>query len=713
MEKETNENYSEIGNRTNQSSSETAGGEFPSLQYRTADDPMTLRNKVIACLENNFLKTGTTLLSTQRAALIYTIDHILSAPPGTIAAVPITPGGGKSTLLRALLKVLSHEFTDADSPLTMRLGGAIVVVEKSSEAHELADLCNTAADQRVTTVIESPNNFNLRNGCPNGTATRFEECLRLRCPDYSCCPLIQAAKKTVETPILIMLHARYQMYMEDMSRFLVWQSGEQVFHRSILMVDELPSMFDDCLLSLSTLNEAETELDQLKPSYRAEQRAAKQELLYLWNKEVRTPFFRLSRLLQSRHIRNGLVTETMLTEAGFQQTYLELLQEKLIAYSENTRAETLISALLSERSIYHSTDHTFSLFVPRLKQIDAHSQLSVTIFSGTAMLSPELTNNPDVTVVADAIFEESYARLKIVAQQGDGCSASKTSLANGRNREIVLEWLRSILPSLTKRHRKLLVVTYQRLSEWLWLQLAEYQDSLIPYIDNEGCPTAKLPYFGGMNGSNLYQEATCVISVGLNRFEPREYLNRALALDFSGEIASEMLLAAKEGQVECFHQVLGANSIEHITLARDLVQMVFRSALRKHGEQVPIEFWLLNPPDAVLNHLNSYFRNCQIETLTEMPESCRIRAVISRKYMSKESHAAKLLCWLESNQSQKFTPQDIRRETGLTLNQFKEAKKHPEVQRYFEDYIENKGSGRNTTYWYKMGRPPPVAEPAL
>ena len=216
-----------------------------------------------------------------------------------------------------------------------------------------------------------------------------------------------------------------------------------------------------------------------------------------------------------------------------------------------------------------------------------------------------------------------------------------------------------------------------------------------------GRPTDRLPYFGGLNGSNLYQEATCVVCVGLNRFEPREYLDRALALDFSGEIAQAMRAAAEEGNHIRSDQFPRVKAMEHITLARDLVQLVFRGALRKHGEQNTIEFWLLHPPDEVLAHLASYFGDCEIKVIPKLPESCRHLAATSRRYMSAETHAAKLLRWLENNRDQEFTPEGIRSQTGLTRSQFKEARKNPEVRRYFHDHIETRGSGRNTTYRFK------------
>ena len=46
-----------------------------------------------------------------------------------------------------------------------------------------------------------------------------------------------------------------------------------------------------------------------------------------------------------------------------------------------------------------------------------------------------------------------------------------------------------------------------------------------------------------------------------------------------------------------------------------------------------------------------------------------------------------------------ITPEDIRRQTGLTKEQYKEAKKNRDVKSYFAKHFETKGSGINTVYY--------------
>lgn len=129
-----------------------------------------------------------------------------------------------------------------------------------------------------------------------------------------------------------------------------------------------------------------------------------------------------------------------------------------------------------------------------------------------------------------------------------------------------------------------------------------------------------------MNGSNLYRESTCVICVGLNRFEPKDYISRTLALDLDGT-------------------------------SRD-----------------------------------------KIDAIMEV-EDCQIATVVSREYLGKQTHAGKLLDLLNKlAEGVSLSSTQIRDVAGLTIEQFKEAKKNKAVQDYFRKHIETTGSGKNTVY---------------
>lgn len=210
-------------------------------------------------------------------------------------------------------------------------------------------------------------------------------------------------------------------------------------------------------------------------------------------------------------------------------------------------------------------------------------------------------------------------------------------------------------------------------------------------------------YFGGMTGSNLYRECTCLLVLGLNRFEPKDYISRTLALDTSSALSQRLLSALEAGitppSLFSCSEVL---ETQDMVLAQDLVQLMFRTALRNHGGNEEIEVWLLQPPNGVLHFLEVYFGDCVIDESRELPESCKQAVTMNRVYTGNPTHAAQLLRFLHHwSGDSGLTPQDIRDATGLSPPQFKEAKKNKDVRAYFTQYIVTKGSGRNTIYYKK------------
>ncbi len=678
------------------------GNGSKNLEPRRESDLMVLYSRVMETLDDYFSIHGLTYLLGQRELLSQAVESVLQATPGTVAAIPFQPGIGKSTLIRALLKVFSSEFRE-NTLIAQTIGGVIVVVEKTAEADELEELCNGPGDKfPVAKAISAPNDYNLAQGkCLSGIAMSYQECLGRSCPDYADCPLVQSAGQIHDTPVLIMLHARYQRYMEDMSPFLMWEDAFGPHSRTLLLVDELPPVIEDNALNLEALNKIESELAQFKPSYQLTFWKEKSDLLYEWNVTMRSPYFQLSKTVRRCCGIYGLISRKELEEAGFTTEKLEHLTALLVEYLGTTDHPSiqLTGILKRAESAYFAVGQDFSLFFPRLRKICGVGQPATFLFSGTASLSPELSQNPDIKCFPDQSLE-SFARLQINVQRGDSFNSSKSGLAKKQNRAALGSWFRYILPQIAQNHKKILLVTYKSYAEALWNSLQDFHELLIPYIGSDGQPQPLLPYFGGLNGSNLYRESTCVLCAGLNRFEPRAYISRTLALDFNGVCRNEISTALEVSESKCrLDRLPCVMDMQDITLARDIVQLVFRSALRNHGEAQPIELWLLQPPNGVIQYLKNYFIDCQVQEYTELPESCRTAAIIGRAYMGKPTHASKLLNFLvEWDGKINLTPTQIRKVTGISLKQFKEARKHPDVQRYFKSYIQTTGSGKNTVY---------------
>ena len=268
------------------------------------------------------------------------------------------------------------------------------------------------------------------------------------------------------------------------------------------------------------------------------------------------------------------------------------------------------------------------------------------------------------------------------------------------NYAAMVAWLKELLPMLGERHHKILVVTYKPYAERLWWDLRTFHDMLIPYVAPDGSYQNKLPYFGGMNGSNVYQESTCAVCAGLNRFEMKDYIARTIALDLDNHITAQLqtILEATEGDYMLINDPSVLDT-QNKLLASDLIQLVFRTALRHHGSKVPIDLWIVSPPSGVIDSLKSYFGDCRIEETNEVPEACYQISLIARTRNGDKTNSSKMMsCLMNVPPGGSITPATIRAKTGLTQNQFKETRKNPRICRYLEDHFLTSGSGKNTVY---------------
>lgn len=665
--------------------------EFTQLRPRAQDDPQRLHGKVMKALDHYFLTRGSTYLSGQRDALSDIVRAVLDDGQTGMFAVPLVPGGGKSTLLRALLTVFAEVFRDMSDPIAKRLGGVIVVVEKASEGDELQQLCNCGlepGEPPVARLLSAVNDYNLKKGrCLTGEARTYVECPRHACREAANCPLLHTMAGLGETPILILLHARLAEHLPDMTSFAAWCQADGAEHRrTLLLIDEAPELVRQDVVSAQSLNEAEGELLDMR-----EDRYAKQRTLESFVHTLRIPFDRLQRCEYGKTRRSAVLTASELEQAGFKHDDLAELLTRLEEYQaqRSSKAGKLATALLADNGKFSCFGKNFELASPSLHTIRADTPLRTFIFSGTAQLIPQLTDNPNVTLL-DTNFQESYARLTIHVQRDSVLKTSRTGLQTTGALEALVLWLQVLLPELAQTHGRVLLVSYKRMARRVWELLGEECQQLVftAVIPDSG--ETCLPYFGGVAGSNAYRDATAVVCLGLPRLEPGDYLRRALAIDPDGSHAEELSHAT-----EALERQPCALKMQDIHLAHELVQMVFRSRLRCHGDKAPIELWLTQPPDAVLALLHDYFGDCRFEKHNALPAECHSKLHTSKQRNGIQTNAARLYeALLAIPEGSETTPAQLREQTGLTQDQYKEAMRAASVRELFRTGFTTFGSGK-------------------
>lgn len=104
------------------------------LTPRAEDDLMRLFGRIRQELQDAFQRYSIHPLPGQIEELETAVQAILTGTPGSVTVVPLVPGGGKSTLLRAFLTVAAQVLSDMSTPLSQKLGGVVVVVEKVMKA---------------------------------------------------------------------------------------------------------------------------------------------------------------------------------------------------------------------------------------------------------------------------------------------------------------------------------------------------------------------------------------------------------------------------------------------------------------------------------------------------------------------------------------------------------------------------------------------------
>ena len=202
-----------------------------------------------------------------------------------------------------------------------------------------------------------------------------------------------------------------------------------------------------------------------------------------------------------------MATSDDFNAAAFDWSKLDPFCDQLERYA-GPRSDEIIEtvSVLSKQPAAYQIGQEHELTVPHCRLFDIRDDLHTFILSGSAFLSPELYENPEVDIPS-ANVQESYQRLTIHVQRSDTqFSVSKTAMANKTTRNVLTVWLKNKLSGMAGH--KVLVVTYKGYAKELWDALSEFHDRLIPLqADDNSGPKESLPYFGGMNGSDRYNEA--------------------------------------------------------------------------------------------------------------------------------------------------------------------------------------------------------------
>ena len=477
---------------------------------------------LMATIDRTFAGYGLTYLPGQREAIEGIVHALLNFIEGKVTAIPLIPGGGKSTVLRSILRVFSRFIAEGVDGILEYIGGIVVVVQTIAEMHTLQAICQAASGEYpICTVIEGFNEDNLKSiGCIAGIATCYDECPREQCERFSECSLMSASQRMHETPILIITHVRYSWYINSPEPLTSWIGPDgTTYQRKVAVVDEAAQLTDIKPLDSSFMFALSSDVCNPKfvrsPDY----------IGALWKRNVLNPFFSLKAEIfhtRPQDVNFGEVTANMLEAAKFNGDQFDVTRSILQDNCKNPLvlrdALLVMDALASERRKFYLTNGgETTIFCPQMKAPHGEGKPATFILSGTSYFNPELQENPNITVL-DCGFPIDSSRLTIHIQHGNRIRFSKTAADTAKNYAGTLAWVEHILRSSRSSHELAMVMTYKKVSGRMYEDLeAEHGDWLVPYFSRDGSYARQLPYCGGTNGSNAYNDCTLFIMAGLNR----------------------------------------------------------------------------------------------------------------------------------------------------------------------------------------------------
>lgn len=191
-------------------------------------------------------------------------------------------------------------------------------------------------------------------------------------------------------------------------------------------------------------------------------------------------------------------------------------------------------------------------------------------------------------------------------------------------------------------------------------------------------------HFGNIKGRNDYRKCAEIVQVGLNRFPELTYFLRTEAEDISMEIIKSL---SPEESIQAFEKIFSFNKINNflledtmmLSLLADIEQNLFRGVIRNIASQEEMRYTIFFDTDNyayLVDLLKKRYGN-KGATINVIPTPIELQ--LSKKKnrnTTKETSTQRFLKWYEIQQSGRiFKTSEMRKETGLSQDQFKEVKR--------------------------------------
>jgi hypothetical protein len=522
----------------------------------------------------------------------------------------------------------------------------------------------------------------------------LEICNPEGCDNYSRCKLAVQNDEQKFSPIVAITNKRLAVLLdeEDASKGIdtikkfVDKNGRE-HTRNILIIDEKPSIVDPKEISISTITDIITEIDE-RTAINDEEKMDKHFMEADANR-IKIIFDHIK-----QEFSNQKTSFVYPNEVGFSGEFIEKWHKHFRMRKISDIAA--INDFLAFGGLFlNNTEHEYFL-TTRRNRFNING-LKTFVFDGTAELSMEYSGQEtdfaflniddykNFNNLTFKIVDENYSKSAIAEKVPNEASKSFKNMNNSLV-EVMCKWINNNLTEDT------FVVSYKSVRKGRDKVLVnEIMTKLLksnPYIRFDKKDGEKIiPYFGFTKGKNLWAQCAVMVQAGWNRYQPEDYYSRFFT---TNEQIKKRIIEKYEDIKHKQDVIFNTDSYGQFVLddlelyrlfsmAVDLEQEIYRTSIRNFGEtDKPVTVYLFKASDALREILKQRFKGCHIENVPTQWEFSEYKK-LNRKG---NEHVKKLFEWIDNEFLVKGSPMDGSKKISISY-----IKKHLNISHQQWSYI--------------------------
>lgn len=647
---------------------------------------------------------------------------ILGAPSTKDMLVISSPAGsGKSTWIEAFTHTIVELF-DTEDLLASSLVGVAVVLQKVEDLNRLAAELNSDStkDNPNMVALQGWSQSGQEQGfCQNPGVSCFMECNPNSCTHAQNCEILKFRRQAPKAPIIGLTQERFVMLRESGNLTSVLyrlDNSNYLRPRRYLIFDEKFQMAQINTLDKNCIDQASIEFSELIEKISAvdsQVRSLQQSLAY----HIDIPF---------QALRRSLCIETEYgnrdIQAGFcnlPSDYKELqrdiafrsFSDFVLHQKKQYATKHLRTALAVMGSLYNGQSCLFSKVNGcAITHIDAppsqYGESQSVIFDATAEIDEDYHCLQNAQFSKGVPLRKDRTLIFHIYTHKD-LNVSKNAMNNSWKISALSQLISSLMENT---HGGIFICSYKVYAEILAQKLKETMSDetfkrilLMPDRENA------VPYFGGTNGSNVFNSATTVFVLGYPRMNPRDYLIYACAAYGKDRISRE-LAGIETEELTARHSdfIWNLPSVRtYMThhLAARLEQEIYRCALRTPDFTGEINVYFFCPMTDMMDILGSRLNPNRVVLHSELPPCVEMCKRSARRYENGLTSYGRLAQFLADWDGTRIPVQRLRASLEISSSVWKDLMGEDRVKRLLNQcQVQRKGRGPNAV-WFKDTQP--------